>query len=225
MTKTARGRFIVIEGSGGSGKTTQMELLIKRLKKQKVNFVNIRFPRYKSPAGYFVNSYFKEKYGPVYTIDPYQASIFFAMDRFDAKKEIHKLLDDGVHVICDRFIGSNMGYQGAKFEKARDRKKYFKWLHDFEFNMLGIPKPDLNIFLHMPAKIAYRLMQNRDAELGGGPDAHERDMARLEKSVATYLEIVKLFPADFSKIDCAPKGKLLSIEDVHALILEKLSPL
>lgn len=217
-TMATRGKFIVIEGPDGSGKTEQFERLTLRLP-ESVPFRTVHFPRYEEPSSYFVREYLAGNYGTLAEIGPEKASLFYALDRYDAGvKQLSKWLAEGTHVIVDRYMGSNMGHQGAKIENHEDRARFFKWLYDLEYGILKIPKPDLNIILHVPAKIAQTLR----AKSGKNPDLHEKDFAYLERTEKVYMEVAELFPDDFTVIECAPDGKLLSIDEIHEQMWAKV---
>ncbi len=212
-----RGTFIVIEGPDGSGKSEQFKRLIARIPSGMV-LQTTHFPQYEEPSSYFVREYLAGNYGTLADIGPYEASLFYAMDRFDASvKRLSKWLEAGDTVILDRFVGSNMGHQGSKIDDEAERMKFFKWLYDIEYGMLKIPKPDLNIILHVPAAIALELRKKRAAQETAPQkkDIHEADIAYLEKTEKVYLQIAELFPKDFTVVECMESGRLLSIEEVH----------
>lgn len=114
-----KGKFIVIEGMDGSGKKTQFQKLIRKLKSKKAPIMTLDFPCYKKGSSYFVKKYLKGEYGSWEEVDPYRASLFYALDRFDFKKEIEKELEEGKILIANRYTPSNMGHQGAKILSKR----------------------------------------------------------------------------------------------------------
>jgi len=217
---STRGKFIVIEGTDGSGKTEQFSRLLLRLPAG-YPFQTVDFPRYDEPSSYFVSEYLNGHYGALEDEDigPRRASLFYALDRFDAsEKKMKKWLAAGTTVIANRYVGSNMGHQGGKVSDGQKRKDFFKWLYDLEYGICGIPRPDLNIILHMPAEIAQELVDKKAAReyIGGKKrDLHEGNLEHLRHAEKVYLEIAKLFPDDFTVIECAPEGKLLTIEAIH----------
>jgi dTMP kinase len=212
-----KGKFIVIEGPDSSGKSEQFKRLTARLANT-TTLQGMHFPQYEEPSSHFVREYLAGNYGTVNEIGPRQASLFYALDRFDAsKKRLNKWLENGDTIVLDRYVGSNMGHQGSKIDDDKERSDFFKWLYELEFGILKIPKPDLNIILHVPAQIAYELRQ-KQADKGDGSiknDIHEQDLEHLEKTRKVYLQLAKLFPEDFTVIECAPGGKLMSIDEVH----------
>jgi dTMP kinase len=217
---SARGKFIVIEGTDGSGKTEQWNRLLLRLP-EGFPFQTIDFPQYDEPSSYFVREYLNGRYGALEdeVVGPRRASLFFALDRFDAsEKKLKKWLEEGKTVVANRYVGSSMGHQGGKIMDKGKRMDFFRWLHELEYKICGIPKPDLNIILHVPAAIAQQLVDKKAERnyIGGkSRDLHEGNLAHLEHAEQVYLEMAKLFPDDFTVIECAPEGKLLSIEAIH----------
>lgn len=219
----SRGRFIVIEGSDGSGKSTQFKLLANYLTAHGIPFASHHFPRYEEPSSYFVQEYLKGSYGGADEQGAYKPSLFYALDRFEAGEGIRKELEAGKIVLCDRYIGSNMAHQGQKLPTEEERTKYFSWLHEIEYDILGIPKPDENIVLSIPAELSVKLMAQRDQSKNSVKgDIHEADVNHLERSVRTYREICGLFPEEFYLVDCAQNGTLRPIKDIHRQILTRL---
>ena len=218
-----KGKFIVIEGTDGSGKTTQFEKLVLRVESPVALF---DFPQYDKSSSYFVKEYLAGHYGTAEEVGPYKASLFYAIDRFDVAPSINKALAEGKTVFSNRYVGSNMGHQGAKIEDRKEFLKYLNWLYDLEYNIFGIPKPDLNIILHVPAKIAqeFATKQNKGGYVAGEKrDIHEGNLKHLERAEMVYLEMAKIFPDYFKVIECVGNGKLLSIDAVHEKVWKAVS--
>lgn len=215
MTK---GKFIVIEGTDGAGKGEQTLRLVKRIKDSGKDIVPFDFPRYSEPSSWFINQYLNGKFGTLQEIDPKTASLFYALDRYAAAPDIHAALEAGSIAVSNRYVASNLGHQGSKYDDVDERHHYFKWNYDLEYNINGIPKPDLNIILHVPAEIAQELVDKkleRQYLEGKKRDIHEADLAYLKKTEETYLQMAELFPSDFTVVECFENNKLLSIEEVH----------
>lgn len=213
--------FIVLEGTDGSGKTTQFRKLVFKLRRKGYETAAFDFPQYAKPSSYFVKEYLNGRYGGWREVGPYKASVFYALDRFDVGKKIRERLKDGEIVVSNRYVASNMGHQGAKIGNRACRRKFFRWLHQFEYEILGIPKPDLTIVLHVPAGVAQRLIDKKGArEYVGGVrrDVHEADIKHLRRAEVTYLDMVKIFSRDFLLVECMERGRLLSPETVHERI-------
>lgn len=222
------GRFIVIEGTDGSGKATQTGLLVERLKNEGRKVAMIDFPRYSNPSSYFIEKYLNAGYGDLGAIGPEKASLFYALDRYDASADLRSWLADGAIVIANRYVASNMGHQGSKIDDPEARRRFFEWVHALEYDTLGIPKPDMNIFLHVPSGIAYDLVAQKGDRAylkGGKRDMHETDIGHFRRAESTYEEMIRMFPDEFLEIECAPEGKLLPPERIAGLIWESVKKL
>lgn len=226
MQKRA-GTFIVIEGTDGSGKGTQFELLCERLRQAGYEIATFDFPQYGNPSSYFVKQYLNGEYGGAEAVSPYTASLFYALDRYEAAPQIKKALDEGKVVVSNRFTGSSMGHQGTKFRTPEERRGYFIWLDNLEFEMLKVPRPDISFVLRVPAEIAEELIDKKGAReyTDKKRDIHEADHAHLQKSVEVYDDLTQLFPRDFQRIDCVRSGKMLDVNAVQNMLWEKITPL
>ena len=188
---TGRGVFVVIEGTDGSGKGTQLERLAERLRADGYDVATFDFPQYDQASSYFVRQYLNGKYGTADDIGPYTGSLFYALDRFEAGPKIKEAIEQGKVVLANRYVGSNMAHQGTKFRHAEERRGYFIWLDNLEFEMLGIPRPTLSVVLRVPAEIAQQLVDQKTARsyTDKKRDIHEADLAHLQKSVEVYTDI------------------------------------
>jgi dTMP kinase len=219
-----RGAFIVIDGTDGSGKATQTHLLVTRLKRDGVPVETISFPQYGTKSAGLVEEYLAGKYGSAQEVGAYRASIFYAADRYDASQKIRGWLDHGSVVIADRYVGSNMGHQGAKISDPRERTRFFDWNADMEYNLFGIPQPDVNVVLHVPALIAQRLAQKNTSKHGLAQDIHEKDLDHLKAAEQAYLDLTIQFKT-FQLIECVEGGTLLSPTDIHERVWMLVRPL
>ena len=227
VTTKKRGKLIVIEGTDGSGKTTQYKLLLRRLKQEKIPFARLDFPQYEKPSSYFIRKYLNGDYGGWEKVGPYRASIFYALDRFDVKPKIEQWLHEGKTVIADRYVASNMGHQGAQIASSKERKAYFRWLHKLEYQILGIPRPDMTIVLHVPGTFVKKMIDKRRRISGiqGGMkrDILEADLKHLHQAERVYKETVKLFPRDFRMIECMKGKKFAGMEEIHEKVWTMVS--
>lgn len=224
--KKKKGLFIVLDGIDGSGKATQTGLLIKRLKKEGRKVEKIDFPQYGKKSAGLVEEYLNGEYGSASDVGPHRASVFYACDRFAASFKIKRWLAEGRIVISNRYVASNMGHQGGKIKSRGERKKFFKWLHDLEYNIFGVPKPDVNIILRVDAVVAQKLIsfkkdRKRRYIKKGKRDIHEKDLKHLESAGRTYLEIAGTFPENVL-IECMEKRKIITREKISDIIWEKL---
>jgi thymidylate kinase/thymidylate synthase ThyX len=218
-TTPPTGSFFVIEGTDASGKTTQFRLLAEKLAASGYDVVTFDFPQYDQDSSFYVREYLAGKYGGVDDVGPYTASVFYALDRFAAKDAIARSLSQGKIVLANRFTGSNMAHQGTKFAHPEERRGYFIWLDNLEYQMLGIPRPTASIVLRVDAETSKKLLDERAAE---NPehitDIHEADLSHLQRSVQVYDDLCTLFPKDFARIDCVRNKKLLTREQIHELV-------
>lgn len=223
----AKGTFIVIEGTDGSGKGTQFAKLKARLEAEGHDVETFDFPQYDNPSSHFVKKYLNGDYGTTDEVGPYTGSLFYALDRYEAARSIREALDKGKVVLANRFTASNMAHQGAKFAHSEERRGYYIWLDNLEFMLLRIPRPDMNVVLRVPAETAQQLVDMKQARsyTDKKRDIHEADLNHLKKSVLVYDELCELFPRDFQRIDCVRSGKLLEIDKVQQLLWEKVQPL
>lgn len=220
-----KGKLIVIEGTDCSGKETQSNLLVENLNKLGKPTEKYCFPRYTSPTGRIIAGPYlgKPDYGEGYfnegasNVDPKVASLYFAADRKYNINEITQKLDNGINVVVDRYIDSNLAHQGSKFSDFKERKKMFHFLDTLEYKLLGLPKADITIFLYMPLECAKILKSHRQEK----PDQHEMDENYLLNSEKTYLYLSK--KKKYIKIDCAKDNNPKSIEEIQNEILNKIS--
>lgn len=216
---TTKGKFIVIEGTDGSGKGTQVKLLTDRLRATNISFETTDFPQYGNPSSFFVEKYLRGEYGTAESVGPYTGSLFYALDRYDRSFDMKKWLSEGKHVISNRYVSANMGHQAGKISDLKERDTYLDWLANLEYKVLGSPEPDMTIFLFVPPEIGQALVDKKSAReytAGKKRDIHEADLDHLQKASEAYLYVAKKF--GWTTIECAPNGKLLSIEEVEKLV-------
>lgn len=219
-----KGKIIAIEGTDCSGKETQTNLLIKRLREDGYQVQNFSFPNYNSPTGriiggdylgkdYIGPSIFEE--GPT-NVDPKVASLYYAADRKYNIDKILFLLENDYNIILDRYIYSNMAHQGGKIEDKEERNKMYDFLEKLEFELLELPRPDITIFLHMPQEVSKILKQTRKET----PDGHEKDENHLKMAEKSYLELAKKY--NFEIIECSVNGKPKQIEEINEQVYQKV---
>lgn len=218
---TNKGKLIVIDGGDGTGKATQTDLLIRRMRTLGVPVETMSFPRYKEPGSILVRKYLAGEFGTAKEVGSRVASAFFAVDRWAASAQLREWLEDGTHVVLDRYVAANMGHQGGKIDDPEERAALFRWLHDLEHVQFGIPEPDLNVIMHVTAERTAGLIDGR----GAAKDIHEQDPEHLAAAERVYLEIARLFPEKFRLIECMKDGRLMSKGDIHELVWAIVSPL
>lgn len=218
------GKLVVIDGTDGSGKETQMKLLENKLKKKNIDFRRIDFPNYKSDSSSLVKMYLSGEFGTdAKTISPYVASTFYAADRYATyKKELEEYYEKGGLILADRYTTANMVHQAGKIKDAVERKKFLEWLWDLEFNIYKIPVPDKIFFLNMPIDYVEKLIQNRKNKFdeNAPKDIHERDRKHLEESYNAACEVASDYK--WNEIKCVLNGNLRTIENIGEEIFKNL---
>ena len=208
------GKLIVIEGTDGSGKSTQFKLLTQRLSREGREFRQIVFPQYSEPSSALIRMYLGGEFGshPA-DVNAYAASAFYAVDRYASFKKVWgEYYNGGGLVISDRYTTSNAVHQASK-EPEDSRQSFLKWLYEFEYDHLGLPRPDLTLYLDVPTDFTEKLLRAREQNTHTQADIHEQDTAYL----ATCRRMGAL-AADYygwTVISCVRDGKMLSIEDIH----------
>ena len=208
------GQLIIFEGLDGSGKGTQTKLTAQRLQQQGYDLRQITFPDYESESSALVRMYLSGAFGDKPDdVNAYAASSFYAVDRYASYKtgwgEFYR---EGGLVLSDRYTTSNAVHQGGKLE-GKAREEFFSWLYDLEFNRMGLPKPDLVLWLDMPVEIAETLMRRRESDTSTKADIHERDDGYLHKCREVAQQAADYF--GWTRVSCVRDGKLRSIEDIH----------
>ncbi len=211
-----KGRFIVLDGSDGSGKQTQVALLSEALKQKGEQVWTLDFPRYEDNFhGRILKAVLQGDFGDFIGLDPYVASFLYAGDRFESAKEIKARLEAGETVIADRFTTANMIHQGGKFPDKAKRKEYLDWICNLEYKHLGLPKPDIVFFLKVPVQVSVDLLKDKK-----GKDKAEESVPYLENSLACAEDIASEY--GWIVVDCAPGGKMRTREDIHGELMDNL---
>ena len=213
------GKLIVLEGIDGSGKSTQFKLLCDRLASEGRDFMRIRFPRYDEPSSALIKMYLEGQFGQEPdAVNAYAASSFFAVDRIASFlldwRDYYEL---GGLVLTDRYTTSNAIHQGAKLPAAQ-REDFFEWLHDYEYNLLRLPSPELVVYMDIGAQQAALRLQMRQSETGTGGDIHEADLAFLEKCTNSGSQAAAYY--GWYTITCLSDGYERSKGEIHQEIFD-----
>lgn len=219
--------FIAIEGGDGSGKRTQSNLLAEYLKKDlNKSVLKLSFPRYGEASAYYAGQYLDGVYGSADEVPADLASLAYALDRYAAKADIESFLKKSNSVVVsDRYMASNLAHQGTKFSNDIQRHEYYERMMNTEYEILGIPRPNLNIVLVLPTDIAQSNVDKKDAVEANRSyttkkrDIHEANHDHLERAKTNYEELCKLYPKEFVAIICMDKsGTMRSIDDIQSEI-------
>lgn len=224
-------KFIVMEGLDGAGKSTQIELLKDYLSQREIQYKYLHFPQTDAPKpliyGEMVANFLKGEYGDIDTVNPYLVALLYAGDRNDAKETLNNWLNDGAFLVVDRYVYSNMAFQGAKLNSREEKLKLRKWIEKLEYEYNKIPKPTLSIFLHMNFDfVSQKLKDARKGEnrkyLEGKKDIHEDNLDFQKKVETEYMNMVAE-EKEFFSIDCFDEtGETLTPEEIHKKIIALL---
>ena len=208
------GKLIVFEGTDGSGKATQSRLLCEHLDREGIPYQKIDFPRYGKPSAAMVQEYLDGNLGKKPgDVNAYAASMFYAMDRYASyKQDWGAFYEAGGLIVADRYTTSNAVHQASKLPKS-ERDAYLNWLFETEYGLLGLPKPDLVLYLDMPTEITERMMRQREQATGTHADIHEQDEEYLRNCRANAREIVD--ECGWHVISCAAMDEPRTPEDIH----------
>lgn len=208
------GKLIVIEGTDGSGKSTQFKLLSQRLEHDGVAFKHLVFPRYSEESSALIRMYLGGQFGSKPSdVNAYAASSFYAVDRYASyKMDWGQWYEDGGTVLSDRYTTSNAVHQASK-EPAEKRQEFWSWLYDFEYEKLSLPRPDLIIYLDVPTDFTEKLMRHRESSTGTSADIHEKDLEYLATCRETGRAAAHFY--GWTVISCVKDGQMRSIEDIH----------
>lgn len=192
----ARGRLVAICGIDGSGKTTQSELLARKVRGEGLRVREVSFPRY--GQGFFadlIERYLRGDFAArAADVSPYLASLPYALDRWQASGDVRTWLEAGDFVLCNRYVPANMAHQGSKLSDAAARRGFFEWVARLEYGVFGLAQPDLQVLLDVRPEVATALMAGRQARtraLESG-DIHEADAGHLEATALSYRELASL---------------------------------
>lgn len=216
------GKLITFEGTDCSGKETQTNLIVERLKGLGYKVQKFSLPYYESPTGKIIAGPYLGKFGEGYfkerasNVDPYAVSLYYTADRVYNSNRLNKALEENDVVILDRYIHSNLAHQGSKFKTKKERENFYDFIEKLEFELLHLAKPDNIFFLYMPTDFAVELRKQRQEKA----DEHEINIAYLKETEKHYLELCNRY--DIIKIDCVKDEKIKAISQINDEIFEKL---
>lgn len=208
------GKLIVIEGTDGSGKSTQFRLLSSHLENDGVAFKHLVFPRYSEESSALIRMYLGGQFGTKPSdVNAYAASAFYAVDRYASyKMDWGQWYEAGGLILSDRYTTSNAVHQASK-EEGQARADYLDWLYEFEYKKLGLPCPDLVIYLDVPTDYTEKMMRKREQDTNTTADIHEKDLQYLATCRETGRAAAEHY--GWKVIHCVKNGQMRSIEDIH----------
>ncbi len=215
-----QGKLIVIDGTDGTGKSTQAARLVDRLREAGHIVGTVKFPRHGDPSAWFVDRYLAGEFGPPSGVPPILASTFYALDRYAAAPDMRQALESGATLVLDRYVTANIGHQASKIYDPTERAAFVSWLEDFEYGTCQLPKPDLNILLHLDVDLA------RDAQGHQGKllDLHDTDEDHQRRAERSFLEVASR--EQWAIVECGDTdGSRRSIDAISDSIWAVVTPL
>lgn len=206
------GKVIVIDGLDGSGKQTQTDLLQKRLKNEGKLVRAISFPDYEQPSSSLVKQYLAGDFGQAEDVSAYAASSFYAVDRYASFQQFWKNdYRSGYTIVADRYTTSNMIHQMSKLPQEQ-WDDFAQWLQDFEYEKMGLPKPDLVIYLDMNPNVSKKLLSARYHGDESKKDIHEANFAYMQRCRVCALYAAKKF--HWHLVHCSDDQSAFSIDSI-----------
>ena len=223
-----RGKFIVIEGLDGCGKSTQVHLLQQRMQQEGIAYRFIHFPMLNQGIyGTLIAEFLRGEFGTLEEVHPKLVALLFANDRQEHVQKIREWLEEGCCVLADRYVASNIAFQCAKLKDETEKAALKSWILDFEFNHNGLPRPDKTFFLNVPIDFIRKSLTNartgndRDY-LNGKQDIHESSMAFQVEVYKEYIQMTE--EGRLQEIRCYDEqNRLLTKEDIHQRILRMIA--
>lgn len=209
-----KGKLIVLEGTDGSGKATQAHLLAQRLKGEGIPFREIDFPRYGNPFAEPAKLYLEGALGKhPGDVNAYAASVLYAVDRFASYKEDWgAAYESGELILANRYTTSNAVHQASKLPEGQ-REEYLQWLFDLEYGRMGLPEPDLVVYLDLPTELSEAMLRQRQQSTGTHADIHEQDGDYLRSCRENARTIAR--ELGWTVVRCDREGRVRPPEDIH----------
>jgi dTMP kinase len=214
----ARGKFIVLEGIDGSGKRTQLEMLTRAFASRAIAFTQVSFPRYDGFFGKLVACFLNGDFGPLESVDPHFSALLYAEDRHDSRAALESDLAAGKMLLADRYIASNLAHQGARVPPKK-RQEFLAWLKQLEYDVYGMPREDLVLYLRVPPRAAHRLVGEKTARgyTKRRRDLLETNLKHLQTASEVYDELSR--QPNWARIECADSAR----ERIHKIETKALS--
>lgn len=219
-------KFIAIEGLDGSGKSTQINLLIKYFAGIGTETKFVHFPRSNEGVfGELISKFLRGEFGDSRQVHPQLVALLFAEDRAAFSSTINRWLEEGYYVLVDRYVLSNIAFQCAKLSNPKEKEELRAWIDKFEYGYNKIPQPDLSIYLDVPFSFTRRsLLQRRTGSerdyLKGKDDIHEKDTSLQAAVKEEYENIIKTDEKIHPIICYTPESVMKPVAEIHQEIVE-----
>ncbi len=220
-----KGKLIVLEGIDGSGKSAQYRRLCARMENDAIAYTHIVFPRYDKDSSALIRMYLGGEFGAKPgDVNPYAASTFYAVDRFASyRTDWGAKYEQGGLILSDRYTTSNAVHQGSKLPEA-ELPAFFDWLQDLEFQKMGLPKPDLVIYLDVDVELSLARMRRRQLKTNTSADIHEQDVEYLQRCLRTARRAAEHY--GWHSVPCRKNGRERDVDEknreIYAIIRDFL---
>lgn len=225
MSDINKGKLIVIEGADGTGKTTQVSLLLNHLEEKQIPHKAYDFPQYESFYGLLIAAYLRGELGELKHVSPYVSALLFASDRSVVASQMQQDINNGLLLIVNRYVTSNMAHQGGRFNADDKRDAFFAWLEHLEYNQNHMPREDVVVLLDMPANTAAQLVDTKNPReylKGESKDIQESDEHHGQDTAAMYNYLADQ-KNHWHTISCMQDGTIKKREDIHKQIVSALT--
>ena len=223
---TTPGLLIALEGIDGSGKQTQLRLLENELTVRGHRVYSTGFPQYDSWFGRMVGQFLNGDFGPLENVDPHFTALLYAGDRFEAKPKLTQALAEGSIVLADRYIASNLAHQTARAPAAK-RADFLTWIEHLEYNVYGLPRENLVLYLRVPPQEAQVLVARKSARsyTGAKQDIQEASLSHLADAADMYDLLSRRSP--WATVQCfdAARGGIRLPEEISRDVFAAVEPL
>lgn len=219
-----KGKLIVLEGIDGSGKSAQYRRLKARFEREGIDCRTIVFPRYEQESSALIRMYLEGRFGKNPSdVGPCAASIFYAVDRYASyMTDWGEYYRSGGVVLSDRYTTSNAVHQASKLP-ADERREFLDWLFDLEYHRMGLPEPDLVLYLDLPTEVSEQMLRRREQATATAADIHEQDGDYLRRCRESARQIAR--DLGWSVVDCAEGDHPRTVEDIRQEVLRRAEPL
>lgn len=209
------GKLIIFDGGDGAGKHTQSDMLVRRLIQEGYQAGTLDFPRYEANVfGKLLRECLDGKRGDFLHLDPRIASTLYAADRFETKEQITQWLEEGRIVVIDRYVSSNMLHQGAKIKDEKELKEFIDWLEKVEFEIFGMPRPDLSIYFEVDPEERVKMLQHAADKRENVMDLAETNLQHQKETDETARKIIAM-TSGWVTIECMKDKEVRSRQDIH----------
>lgn len=215
-----------MDGGANIGKATQADMLMHRLMNEGYRVGKMDFPRYnQNTVGHFINEFIDSKNPALDTLPPKAFAVLFAADRFESKKQIEEWIAEGRIIIFDRYVSASMLHQGSKIADIDDREEFLRWVEHVEYDIFGMPRPDVTVYLDVPPNESDKLLGY--VEELGVKVVNEEAGAKIDQAkVSDCAKYLAALNQNWVTIQCLENGELRKRDEIHeevyAAVKEKI---